>query len=287
MSSLELKNVTKKYGKKIALDGFSFSFEDQIYAILGANGSGKTTLLNLITDNLKPTSGSIMYDGTDIHDLKAAFRGLIGFVPQQQKIYEGLSLERFMYYMASLKGLKKKEADSQVEMLLSRVHLLDVRDKMLGGFSGGMKQRALLAQALLGDPKILVLDEPTAGVDPAERIAIRNLISEVSDKKTIIIATHIVSDIELIADKVIILKNGRIVMDGAPAALCEGMKGRVREIRIAKGRDSLSGIKGKISSITPCGNEIEVRIIDSKEGNGTEVFPTLEELFLDIFDQKM
>ena len=287
MRSLELVNVTKKYGKTAALDDFSYSFENRIYAVLGPNGSGKTTLLNLMTDNLLPTSGRIEYDGKEIHGMKASYRAMIGFAPQQQSLYEGLSLNRFMYYMASLKGLGKKEADIQVEMLLDRVHLSEVRNKKLGGFSGGMKQRALLAQALIGDPKILVLDEPTAGVDPGERIAIRNLISEVSDDKTIIIATHIVSDIELIADKVIILKKGRIAMDGAPAELCAGMKGRVREVRLAKGKDSLSGIKGKISSITPCGNEMTVRIIDNEDGNGTETFPSLEELFLDVFDQKM
>lgn len=287
MKSLELVNVTKKYGKTSALDDFSYSFENRIYAILGPNGSGKTTLLNLITDNLIPTSGKIEYDGKEIHEMKASYRAMVGFAPQQQGLYEGLSLNRFMYYMASLKGLKKKEADIQVEMLLDRVHLSEVRNKKLGGFSGGMKQRALLAQALLGDPKILVLDEPTAGVDPGERIAIRNLISEVSDDKTIIIATHIVSDIELIADKVIILKEGRIAMDGTPAELCAGMKGRVREIRFAKGKSAMSSINGKISSITPCGDEMTVRIIDNDNGNGTEVFPSLEELFLDVFEQKM
>ena len=225
--------------------------------ILGANGAGKSTMINLITDNVSrdKNGGSIMYsDGEDSADntvskelvdilkLGAKFRGVVGYMPQQQGFYEEFSPKAFLKYMAEIKGVKSvksvdeagnvtiKKVNQQIDELLEVVNLTSVAYKKIGGFSGGMKQRVLLAQALLGDPKILILDEPTAGLDPKERIGIRNYIAELSRDKIILFATHVVSDIECIADKVLLLKDGEIIATGTPSQLIENMQGKVGEV---------------------------------------------------------
>ena len=205
---LEIQNLSKDYGKKKALRGFNYTFEEGIYGMLGANGAGKSTLMNLITDNLKRTSGNILYNGTEILEMGAKFRALIGYMPQQQGFYENFSARMFLYHMAELKGIRRREAKKQIEHLLQTVNLAGAADLKIGGFSGGMRQRVLLAQALLGDPKILILDEPTAGLDPKERINLRNYIRQLSEDKIILLATHVVSDVETIADRILILKDG-------------------------------------------------------------------------------
>lgn len=222
---LEIKNLKKSYGKKEALRGFSYTFEDGIYGMLGANGAGKSTLMNLITDNVTRTSGSILYDGQEILKLGATFRGLIGYMPQQQGFYEDFSARMFLKYMAELKGLNKRTAKKQIEELLEIVNLAEAADLKIGGFSGGMKQRVLLAQALLGNPKILILDEPTAGLDPKERVNLRNYIAQLSKDRIILLATHVVSDVESIADRILIMKDGCLVADDVPSTLVESVKG--------------------------------------------------------------
>lgn len=222
---VELQKVCKSYGKKVALNDFSYIFENGIYGLLGANGAGKSTLMNLITDNVKRDSGNILYNSKEILDMGASYRELIGYMPQQQGFYENFSARMFLYYMAELKGIKKKEAKKQIEELLSIVNLSDVADKKIGGFSGGMKQRVLLAQALLGNPKILILDEPTAGLDPKERVNLRNYIHELSENKIILLATHVVSDVETIADKILIMKDGNLVADDSPEELVTKVNG--------------------------------------------------------------
>jgi ABC-type multidrug transport system ATPase subunit len=229
---LELKNITKTYGKTIALKNFSVTFEPGIYGILGPNGAGKSTMINLITDNVKrdKNGGEILYDGEDILKMGARFRRLLGYMPQQQGFYEAFSARAFLLYMASMKGIYGKEARHQTEELLSVVNLTDVQNRMIGEFSGGMKQRILLAQALLGNPKILILDEPTAGLDPKERINIRNFISELSRDKIILFATHVVSDVECIANQMLLMKQGHVAAMGTPLELIETMNGKVAEI---------------------------------------------------------
>ena len=216
---LELKDVCKSYGDKCVLKDFSYTFENGIYGLLGANGAGKSTLMNLITDNVSRNSGDILYDGNEILDMGAAYRELLGYMPQQQGFYENFSARMFLYYIAELKGIKKKEAKKQIEGLLDIVNLTDVADKKVGGFSGGMKQRVLLAQALLGTPKILILDEPTAGLDPKERVNFRNYIRKLSEDKIILVATHVVSDVETIADRILVMKDGKLAADDSPEAL--------------------------------------------------------------------
>ena len=235
---LELKELSKSYGSVKALNKISYTFKPGIYGILGANGAGKSTMLNLITDNVSRDSnngGNILYDGEDILKLGKKFRAIVGYMPQQQGFYEDFSPKAFLKYMAEVKGLKRKNEEGksvaqQIDELLEVVNLTSVAYKKIGGFSGGMKQRVLLAQALLGNPKVLILDEPTAGLDPKERIGIRNYIAELSKDKIILFATHVVSDIECIADKVILVKKGQIVATGTPVELIEKMQGKVAEL---------------------------------------------------------
>lgn len=209
---LELKSLKKTYGTVQALKGVNYKFESGIYGILGANGAGKSTMINLITDNVdrdKENGGQILYDGKEILDMGKHFRKLVGYMPQQQGFYEDFSPRAFLKYMAQIKGIHKENEKGQtvrqqIDELLETVNLTTVANRKIGEFSGGMKQRVLLAQALLGNPQILILDEPTAGLDPKERIGIRNYIAKLSKDKIILFATHVVSDIECIADRVLL-----------------------------------------------------------------------------------
>ena len=216
---LELTNLTKRYGGLVALDNLTITFEPGIYGILGANGAGKSTMINLITDNVKRDGGSIAFEGEDILKLGDRFRAELGYMPQQQGIYEAMTAQSFVAYMGRLKGMKGVELRGQVDEVLELTNLKDVRHKKVGGFSGGMKQRVLLAQALLGNPKVLLLDEPTAGLDPKERVRIRNFIKELARDRIVLLATHIVSDIEFIADQVLLMKRGRLLRVDTPQAL--------------------------------------------------------------------
>lgn len=216
---LTINQLTKKYGEKLALDAFSYSFREGIYGILGANGAGKSTLMHLITDNVSRTAGEILLDGTDVLKLGDGFRAILGFMPQQQGLYESLTCESFLAYMARLKGVPRKRIRAELDRVLALTNLSDKRHGKINAFSGGMKQRILLAQAMLGEPKILILDEPTAGLDPKERIRLRNYIRDLGQNRIVLLATHIVSDIEAVADDIILMKQGRIVRSGAPKDL--------------------------------------------------------------------
>ena len=223
---LKIRWLTKKYGEKVALKDFSYTFEPGIYGILGANGAGKSTLMNLITDNVERTDGDIFWNGKEILKMKADFRCLVGYMPQQQGMYDDFSAREFLRYMAEIKGVPAKIARPQIEELLELVNLKDVAHKRLGGFSGGMRQRILLAQALLGDSKILILDEPTAGLDPKERLRLRKYISDLAADRIVFLTTHIVSDIESIANDVLLMKNGEIVAHGSPEELMTTVGGK-------------------------------------------------------------
>ena len=223
---LTIQNLTKTYGNKVALREFSYTFTPGIYGILGANGAGKSTLMNLITDNVKRDSGSILWNGTDILKLGQEYRREVGYMPQQQGMYPDYSARDFLCYMAAVKELPRKQSRQQIEELLAVVNLSEDAHKRLGGFSGGMRQRVLLAQALLGDPKILILDEPTAGLDPKERLRLRQYISDLAKNKIVFLTTHIVSDIESIANDVLLMKQGELVAHGAPDALIAAVHGQ-------------------------------------------------------------
>jgi ABC-type multidrug transport system ATPase subunit len=231
---LEIRYLSKQYDEILALRDFSITFEEGVHGILGPNGAGKSTLFNLLTDNLKRTSGEILFNGECILTMGGRFRGKIGYMPQQQGFYEHFSARAFLLYIASLKGISRKTAEKETDILLQQLHLDQVAHKRLGGFSGGMRQRVLLAQALLGSPDVLLLDEPTAGLDPKERIHFRNLISSLSKDKIVLFATHIVSDIECIADKVLLLQNGMLIKTGTSTELIDSIYGKVGEKTCSK-----------------------------------------------------
>ena len=216
---LKLEHISKEYKNTTALDDFSMTFSEGIYGLLGPNGAGKSTLMKLITRNIKPTEGEIYLDGTDIHTLKREYQRLIGYMPQQQAIYPFYTGRMFLAYMGLLKGVEKKVLNDEIEKYASKVNLLDVLDRKVGTYSGGMKQRLLIAQAFLGDSKIIIFDEPTAGLDPKERIHVRNLIHDNSAGKIILIATHVVQDIEDIASQIMLLKKGVLIEMAAPEIL--------------------------------------------------------------------
>ena len=222
---LHLDHVTKKYGKKIALDGFSYTFRPGIYGILGANGAGKSTMMNLITDNLRRDGGTITFDGIEIRKLRADYRRVLGYMTQQQGLYDGMTAESFLVYMARLKEISRKQLSTEIDRVLEMTNLLDVRHKKIGSFSGGMKQRVLLAQALLGNPKLLILDEPTAGLDPRERARLRDHIYRLAQDRIVLLATHIVSDIEAIADDILLIKHGQLLRSGTAESLIASLPG--------------------------------------------------------------
>lgn len=220
---LQLTEVTKRYGEKVALDHFSYRFQPGIYGILGANGAGKSTMMNLITDNLRRDGGSITFDGEDIRKLGVSYRRILGYMTQQQGLYEGMTAESFLVYMARLKEIPRKAVAGEIDRVLGMTNLADVRHKKVGSFSGGMKQRVLLAQALLGDPKVLILDEPTAGLDPKERARLRDHIYRLAQDRIVLLATHIVSDIEAIADSILLMRQGKLLRSGTSGELIRSL----------------------------------------------------------------
>lgn len=229
---LAIRNLKKSYGKKEVLKGVNYVFTPGIYGVLGVNGAGKSTLIRLIADYIKADSGEITYNGENITQLKRAFRKKLGYMPQQQDVYKDMTAQAFLYYIADLKGVSRRKAQVQVEKLLNALNLDQYRYDNIGKFSGGMRQRILLAQALIGNPEVLLLDEPTAGLDPKERIAVRNYISSLSDERIILLTTHIISDIESIADEVLFLDNGRLEISGSPIELIDMIYDKVGEIYI-------------------------------------------------------
>lgn len=284
---LDIKNLSKEYGNNLALDNFSITMKEGIYGILGANGAGKSTLMNLITDNVTRTSGHILYNGRDILELGAEFRSVVGYMPQQQGFYEQFSARAFLIYMASLKGIKGRKARTEADRLLKLVNLDNVAHKKIGSFSGGMKQRVLLAQALIGEPKILILDEPTAGLDPKERIRIRNFISELSKDKIIIYATHVVSDIECIADQVLLMKRGKMIGMGTPSELIDALTGKVAEVVCTKEELSSLQQKHKFANVSQKREGLTLRVVGDDlpaEYKRVENDINLEDVYLYYFE---
>ena len=215
-----LTNITKKYKEKLALDDVSLELAPGIYGLLGPNGAGKSTLMNIVTGNLKPDGGQVLWDGKEIKSLGAQYRSIIGYAPQQQGLYDAFTGKRFLAYMATLKGISKKEMPEEIARVLSYVNMTEAANRPIGTYSGGMKQRILIAQAILGDPKLIVLDEPTAGLDPKERVRIRERIAALAGDKVILVSTHVVSDIEPIAKEIILIKSGKIIDQDTLEHLC-------------------------------------------------------------------
>lgn len=287
---LKLEGIKKSYnrGKTYAIMDFTACFTPGIYGLLGPNGAGKSTLMNIITDNLNADAGTITLNGTPIARLGAEYRALLGYMPQQQGLYEDFTGEQFLWYMAALKGMKKKETGKTVEKMLEIVNLKADRHKKLKAYSGGMKQRILIAQALLNDPKILIMDEPTAGLDPKERIRIRNFISEISKDKIVLLATHVVSDIENISKEILIIKSGRIVRQSTPQKLLEDMEHRVFEVRVSPEEQRFYETAGyKIANVMLLPDSLCLRIVSESSpeiGQVREVRPNLEDVYLYLME---
>lgn len=291
---LSINNVSKSYGSNLALNQFTSVLEPGIYALLGPNGSGKSTLMNILTDNLKADSGEITY--TDEHgntenvlNMGVRFREKLGFMPQYPGLYPNFTVERFMWYMAALKGMKKEEAKEQIPEILAAVELDDVPKRKIGALSGGMKQRLTLAQAVLGDPEILILDEPTAGLDPKQRIAIRNYISKIAFNKIVLIATHVVPDIEFIARDIIMLKKGVIVDNAPPHELTKKIEGKVWNVPCSESDVQIMQDKFRVTNIARDEETGEVLFRVLADEQPTEkskvVAPTLEDYYLYVFGE--
>ncbi len=289
---LSFRNVNKFYGKNHALSDFSVELRPGIYALLGPNGAGKSSLINIITGNLNADGGEILFDGEDTVRMGERFREKIGFMPQYPGLYQNFEVGQFMLYVAELKdlgnGMKKQERkeflrDKIVSVLMS-VGLEDTVHKKIGALSGGMKQRLALAQAVLGDPQILILDEPTAGLDPMQRIAVRNFIAGLSHDRIILIATHVVSDVEFIANQVILLDRGVIVKMGPPQELIREISGKVWTVTTDLQSAAAYQERHCVTNVTyddSQGNAVLRIISDEKPTeNAVSVTPRLEDCYL-------
>lgn len=284
---LEFEKVSKSYGKTKALTGFSAVLEPGVYALLGPNGSEKSTLMNILTDNLKADEGRITFDGEDVLKMGSRFREKLGFMPQYPGMYGSFTAESFLWYVAELKAVPHEKAKRDIAEVLEAVELSDAAGKRISSFSGGMKQRLALAQAVLGDPAVLVLDELTAGLDPKQRIAVRNYISKIAFNKIVIIATHVVSDIEYIARDVIMLKKGEIVDNAPPAELISRIEGKVWRVPAAPNEVQTLQTRFTVTNIQKDDRGISLRIL-SDEAPTPEAEPvasSLEDYYLHVFGE--
>ncbi|MFY8224417.1 ATP-binding cassette domain-containing protein [Clostridium perfringens] len=279
---LVVNNVSKKYGSFYALKDINLEFNNGVYALLAPNGAGKTTLIKLLTTLIFPTSGEILYKGTDIVSLDGEYRDIIGYLPQDFGYYRNYTPRKFLLYLAALKGIKKEDAVEKVKEVLKVVSLENVENKKMKGFSGGMIQRVGIAQALLNDPKILILDEPTAGLDPKERVRFRNLLSDLSRDRIVIISTHIVSDIEFISNEVIMIKDHKILYKDSIENICSTLDGMVYETSMTFEESKEFRKKYILLSEKQDGEIMKARFIS--QGNNDEkwikVNPNIEDVFL-------
>lgn len=278
---LEVQNLTKNFGSKCAVNNVNFVLKNGVYGLLGPNGAGKTTLMKMIVDILTPSSGKILLDGKNIEKLGENYRDLLGYMPQDIGVYKNFSAKKYLKYIAALKGIVGVEADNKIAELLDMVGLRDVEKKKLGGFSGGMLRRIGIAQTLLNDPKILILDEPTAGLDPQERIRFRNIISELSENRIVILSTHIISDMEFIAGEVIIMNKGSILKIDTTENLIQTVSGKVWTAFLSH-QDFLK-VKSNyiVGNIVQKSNGVEVRLVSDKKPDFEcrKAEPILEDVF--------
>ena len=261
---LRIENLTKHYGGHCALDEVTICLHPGVYGLLGPNGAGKSTLMNLLTDTVRRESGSIYYNGKEILELGRTYRKAVGYMPQQQGYYEEFTVIRFLYYMAALKGLRRAEAKGEIRRLLEVVGLSDCLHKKMGSLSGGMRQRILLVQALLGEPRLLLLDEPTAGLDPEERIRIRNYISAIATERIVLLATHVVSDVESIAEEILLLRRGRLIARDTPAALVDRTRPFVSECLCTPEELPQLQSRYRISNISQYGDRLLLRLVGTQ-----------------------
>ena len=283
---LEIKNIGKCYGEKEALKELTLRLSPGIYGLLGPNGAGKSTLMKLICMLIEPTTGTILFDGKDIRTERKNFLKRLGYMPQQHCLYPEFRVEEYLHYIGTLKGMNKKSVEQSSEELLKKVRLLDVRTQKIRTLSGGIQQRLMFAQALLDNPKVLILDEPTAGLDPEKRIEMRNLIAEYAKDKIIIIATHVVSDVELIADKILLLNKGELLAKSSVLELTKSLYGKVCELEVEEELEVLEK-KYRISSVYRREGKIYAKVLlktgEKLPEKAAKVYPDLEDVYLYYF----
>ena len=285
---LLLENLRKDFGGTPAVAGVTAVLQPGIYGLLGANGAGKTTLLRMICGVLRPTSGRVCLDGIPIDTLGAAYRDRLGYLPQEFAGYPRYTARDFLLYMAVLKGMTRARAKPRVEELLRTVRLQEAGGKKLRTFSGGMRRRLGIAQALLNDPDILILDEPTAGLDPKERVHFRNILEGYAQKKIVLLSTHIVSDLEAIAHKVFLMKDGRFQTQGTVSELLQQANGRVWELTVPSREAEIWQARMTVANLRYDGNSVTLRILaDAKPAPAARpCTPTLEDLNLLYFPEE-
>ena len=285
---LKLTELTKTFGSVNAVDHVSCTLGRGVYGLLGVNGAGKTTLMRMLTTLVKPTSGAITLDGKDIFGLDRSYRNLLGYLPQEFGVYPEFTVQDYLLYIASIKGLRPAAAKERVKALLHQVGLTKARNKKMKALSGGMKRRAGIAQAMLNDPKILILDEPTAGLDPNERIRFRNLISELASDRIVLLSTHIVSDIESIADEILLMKDGTITTSGTAEDLLAAMPEDVWSITVPREAAGNYLKSFKVSNVRSVPGGTQLRVLSALQPSAEAVLEdaTLEDLFLSYFGEK-
>lgn len=285
---LELNNLTKKFGDFAAVDHINLTMSNGVYGLLGVNGAGKTTLMRMLCTLLKPTSGNIICNGKDIFEMDGEYRKLLGYLPQEFGFYPEFTVQDYLLYIASIKGLRPAVAKKRVKELTAQVGLAKAAGKKMKKLSGGMKRRAGIAQAMLNDPKILILDEPTAGLDPNERIRFRNLISELSEERLVLLSTHIVSDIEYIANEIWLMKDGKFIHKGTADQIMASMPETVWECLVEKNMVSDFIKKYKISNMKSEPQGAVLRIISQEKPlpNAKQTEASLEDVFLYYFGEK-
>nr|WP_214483144.1 ABC transporter ATP-binding protein [Bacillus sp. SM2101] len=287
--NLTIENVTKQFGDKLAVNDVSFELTAGVYGFLGANGAGKTTLMRMLVTLIKPTAGRILFDGKDVEVLGDEYRDVLGYLPQYIGLYKNFSAEKYLMYISALKGIKQQAAKKKIDELLEVVNLTEHRKRKIGKFSGGMKQRLGIAQALLNDPKVLVVDEPTAGLDPKERIRFRNLLSTISKDRIVLLSTHIVSDIEFIAKEIIVFKAGQLIQKDKPEELLQKIRGFIWTVNVSEEEVQAFQENYKVSNIIRNQNEVGLRVISESKPDerAFEASPNLEDLYLYYFDEEV
>lgn len=285
---LELRNLTKNFGDFTAVNEINLTMTNGVYGLLGVNGAGKTTLMRMLCTLLHPTSGSITYNGNDIFQMDGEYRKLLGYLPQDFGFYPEFSVRDYLLYIATIKGIRPVVAKKRVKELIAKVGLSKVANKKMKKLSGGMKRRAGIAQAMLNDPKILILDEPTAGLDPNERIRFRNLISELSEDRLVLLSTHIVSDIEYVANEIWLMKDGRLVREGTLKEIIDSMPDKVWICQVEHEMVSEMMKKYKVSNMKSEPNGVQLRLIAEEKPflDAVRVEATLEDVFLYFFGEK-
>ena len=280
--------MTKEFGAFVAVDHINLTMTKGVYGLLGVNGAGKTTLMRMICTLLKPTNGSITCDGKDIFRMGGEYRSLLGYLPQDFGFYPEFTVKDYLLYIASIKGVRPIVARKRVKELISKVGLTKVANKKMKKLSGGMKRRAGIAQAMLNDPQILILDEPTAGLDPNERIRFRKLISELAEERLVLLSTHIVSDIEYVASEVWLMKDGKMVQTGTVDEIIGSMRESVWVCVVEKKMVADMMNKYKISNMKSDIKGVELRIISAQKPylDAMCVPASLEDVFLYYFGEK-